>query len=1086
MTKKIGFFVVWLVIYWISLLPAFAQSMDTPFGKNRIQYHENFKYWDKYESENFIVYWYGRNRYLGQSAVQIAEMDHDEIRKIIEHRINDKIEIIVYTDLHDLKQSNIGIEDAFHNKTGETKIAGNKMFVYFDGNHQNLRKGIREGIASVYLGALMLGNNFQELLQSSVLEELPEWYSKGVVSFAGDYWNVLKEDELRDLLERNPKMWNWKKFSERHPEIAGHSFWNFISQQYGKTTISNIIYLSKISRDVKGAFEFVLNVPYVNIINEWEEYYRTLFDLETNKFDKFNKREQVALKNKKYNIVTQLKVNNSNTLLAYVSNNIGKVQIRIHNMKSKEDYVLWGKGYKNAFQQTDYLYPQLCWHPSKDELSFVTVEGKHILLQKYNLEEKVNISQLLPLAFQRVYSISYLDDRYYILSASIEGVSDLFLYDTKNREYLNITADYHDDLDAHYTTWNGEKGIVFSSNRTQDHILANKLDTIIPTNNFDIFFYPLKGPLDEFGLRDAPKTVERLTFTVGENERYPLIFNGGKSLMFLSGQSGIINPFVLEKINADPFPTANLARNSIAHTISEDGKSYYYTLYHDGMYKVYNTKLDLTLEKEQFVTEQKRSTNDQLRDYLLEKENRPKSKNEYTFQSRFKDLEQVKEIREEDKKPIISTQSESSLPDISEKSAPKFSNMQVTAAGLVFRFHDVTTKMDNSVLFEGLELFGGQNPQVNQVPMGFLAKASVSDLFEDHRLEGGIRVPTSFNGNEFFITYDNNKKRIDKRFALYRRVLTEPRTENTAELFKSGKEQIMALYQMKYPLSVHASLRGISSLRFDRNFVKAQNEASFNNPIEREKRLGLRFEYVFDNTYEYSMNILHGSRMKIYLEGMNQFEFDFIDGFNVALNKGFTGVIGIDARHYIEVLRHSVLALRGASALSFGGKPNLYYLGGVNNQVFNSFDQSTPTGNRDFAFQANANHLRGFRSNIRNGTSFALINSELRVPIFQYFLGRGKGSSFFRNFQVIGFSDLGVAWYGTSPYSSENPLNTERVQTNQILLDIKYFRDPLVASYGVGVRSSIFGYFVRIDYAYGVETRVVQKPRIHLSLGLDF
>ncbi|HMP28923.1 MAG TPA: hypothetical protein PKD85_04950, partial [Saprospiraceae bacterium] len=1023
---KVGFC---LSLIWLSLSDVFAQSMDTPFGKNRIQYHDNFRYWDKYESDNFIVYWYGRNRYLGQAAVQIAEMDHDEIRKIIEHRINDKIEIIVYTDLHDLKQSNIGVEDAFHNKAGETKIAGNKMFVYFDGNHQNLRRSIREGIASVYLGALMLGNNFQEILQSSVLEDLPEWYSKGVVSFAGDYWNIHIEDELRDVLERHPKLWKWKRISEKFPGLAGHSFWNYISQQYGRSSISNIIYLTKISRDVRGSFEFVLNVSYAKIIADWEEYYRQLFDLETNKFDAFKKDEMLRVKNKKYHIITQLKVNPLNSHLAYISNNLGKVQLRVKNLSTEEDSKIWGRGYKNAFQQTDFLYPTLCWHPTNEELSFVVVEGKYINLYRYNLRDKKIQSQKFPLAFQRVYSICYLDDRYYIISASIEGVSDLFLYDTRGREFLNITADYYDDLDAHYTTLNGEKGILFSSNRTQDHILPNKLDTLLPTNNFDLFFYPLSGPLDQFGLRDAPKAVERLTYTVGENERFPILFKKGQSFLFLSGQSGIVNAYYKANIEADPQPVSNFSRNIIAHSISEDGQDYYYTVYDQGKYSVFKTKLDYANPRIQHFTEQKRLTNELLQQYMTGKENTPTTKREYTFQSKYKDTENVKDIREADLKPIVSTQSESSLPDISSRSAVPFSNTQVTAAGLVFRFHDVTTKMDNSVLFEGLELFGGQNPQVNQIPMGFLAKASVSDLFEDHKLEGGIRVPSRFNGSEFFVTYDNNKQRIDRRLALYRRVLTEARPFDLAqnEPFRSGKEQILGMYQLKYPLSVHASVRGISSLRFDRNFIKAQNEVSFESPIEREKRVGLRFEYVFDNTYNYSLNLMHGSRMKVYLEGMHQFEFDFIDGFNIDLNKGFTGILGVDARHYVQILQHSVLALRGASALSFGSKPNLYYLGGANNQLFNSFDQSTPTGNRDFAFQTNANHMRGFRNNIRNGTSFALINTEFRIPIFKYLLGNNRGGSFIRNLQVVGFSDLGLAWYGLGPNSSDNPINTERV-----------------------------------------------------------
>jgi hypothetical protein len=1063
--------------------------MDTPFGKNRIQFHDNFKYWDKYESDNFITYWYGRNRYLGQSVMQIAEMDHDEIRKIIEHRINDKIEIIVYTDLHDLKQSNIGLEDAFHNKLGETKIAGNKIFVYFDGNHQNLRRTIREGIASVYLGAIMLGSNFQELLQSSVLDDLPVWYSKGIISFAGDYWNIHVEDELRDVFRNRPKLKNWRKFSEKYPRLAGHSFWNFISQQYGKSTISNIIYLSKISRDVKGSFEFVLNKPYAALVRDWKEYYESLFDSEINRFETFNDNERLNVKNRKKQNIPLVLANPANSHLAYVVNNLGKVRIYIKDLNKGVDKKLWQKGYKNAFQQTDLQYPVMSWHPAKHEITISYVEGKYHVIQKHNLETNTKMTQKLPLVFQRIYSISYLDDRYYILSAAIEGISDLFLYDTKNREFLNITSDYHDDLDAVYTTFKGEKGILFVSNRSEDHILPARLDTMLPTGNFDIFFYPLPGPKDKFGLRDAPKTLERLTFTVGESERSPKLLEDGKTFIYLSGQSGIINSYLNQNETSEPIPVTNFSSNIIAHDISGGKNNYYYTLFVNGKFNVYQKTLNAgILAKNQFITEQKKYSNEQLQQYYQQQGLEIKTKGNYSFQSKFKEQENVKEIREIDKKPVLSKAAESGIPDISEKSSVPFSNTLVTAAGLVFRFHNVTAKMDNSVLFEGLELFGGQNPQVNQIPMGFLAKASVSDLFEDYKLEGGIRVPTTFNGNEFFLTFDNNKRRLDKRIAIYRRLLTESQGVQTrgVDTLKSGKEQIAGFYQLKYPLSVHSSVRAISSLRFDRNFQKSQSESTFNSPLEREKRIGLRLEYVFDNTLNFGLNILHGSRLKIYTEAMHQFELDFIDGFNVNLNKGFTGILGADVRHYVPFLKYGVLALRGATAVSYGNRPNLYYLGGANNQLFNSFEQSTTTADRNFAFQTNANHMRGFKTNIRNGTSFALINTEIRLPFMQYILGKGNGSGFIRNLQIVGFTDLGVAWYGLSPYSSENPINRERIETSQIVLDVKYYRDPLIAGFGYGVRTSILGYFIRVDYAYGIETRIIQKPRIHLSLGLDF
>jgi hypothetical protein len=53
-------------------------------------------------------------------------------------------------------------------------------------------------------------------------------------------------------------------------------------------------------------------------------------------------------------------------------------------------------------------------------------------------------------------------------------------------------------------------------------------------------------------------------------------------------------------------------------------------------------------------------------------------------------------------------------------------------------------------------------------------------------------------------------------------------------------------------------------------------------------------------------------------------------------------------------------------------------------------------------------------------------------------------------------------------------------------LTVNYFKDPIVASYGFGARVLLFGYTVRADYGWGIETREIQKPMLHLALGADF
>ena len=69
----------------------------------------------------------------------------------------------------------------------------------------------------------------------------------------------------------------------------------------------------------------------------------------------------------------------------------------------------------------------------------------------------------------------------------------------------------------------------------------------------------------------------------------------------------------------------------------------------------------------------------------------------------------------------------------------------------------------------------------------------------------------------------------------------------------------------------------------------------------------------------------------------------------------------------------------------------------------------------------------------------------------------------------------------------DNPVNITTVTAPPIFsINVKSFREPVVGGYGVGARMLLFGYFIRADYAWGVENNIVQDPKFYLSLGYDF
>mgnify|MGYP001129160998 CR=1 FL=1 len=88
--------------------------------------------------------------------------------------------------------------------------------------------------------------------------------------------------------------------------------------------------------------------------------------------------------------------------------------------------------------------------------------------------------------------------------------------------------------------------------------------------------------------------------------------------------------------------------------------------------------------------------------------------------------------------------------------------------------------------------------------------------------------------------------------------------------------------------------------------------------------------------------------------------------------------------------------------------------------------------------------------------------------------------------QVIAFGDVGTAWSGRDPYSDENSLYTTIIRDGALYIIVREQKEPLIGGFGGGLRTRVFGYFLRGDIAWGVEDRQIKKPVFYISLSLDF
>jgi hypothetical protein len=360
-------------------------------------------------------------------------------------------------------------------------------------------------------------------------------------------------------------------------------------------------------------------------------------------------------------------------------------------------------------------------------------------------------------------------------------------------------------------------------------------------------------------------------------------------------------------------------------------------------------------------------------------------------------------------------------------------------------------------------------------------KLGTMDLMHDYRIVAGVRTTfsplpgTSLAPNaEFILGVADYKNRIDKFYTYSRRSQVQFLALNDYRRFINNEFS----YKLVYPFNPVASLHLSAGYRFDENIRLATDFNQIGQSITYTDYAIARAAYIYDNTRKIGLNLFAGLRYKAFAEYYR----------NLTVSPSGLYTAGIDARHYLIIHRNFIWANRFAAGTSFGPEKLIYIMGGVDNDFTPNMDLSTPIARENnYIFQTLVTNMRGFFQNTRNGNTFAVVNSELRLPIISYFANRPIRNDFLQNLMVVGFADIGTAWNGPSPYAKENVINTITVPLGtggQIVLDSQ--KEPIIVGTGIGLRSRLFGYYVRADWAWGIEDGIVMPNVFYISLSTDF
>ncbi|MFZ4522294.1 MAG: hypothetical protein ACOYNC_11340 [Bacteroidales bacterium] len=1104
----------WIFLSLLWLLPAgthaqFYNGSQLTFGKSRVQYN-NFL-WLNFRFEKFDTYFYLNGKELAQYTAEYADKHIKEIELDLQSNLEEKIQFIIFNNLSDLKQSNIGLfgDWDYYNTGGVTRIIGGRVLLFFDGNYEHFDQQIRAGIAEVILNNMIYGTGIGAQIKNNALFNVPEWYMNGLISFISRKWDAGIENQVRDAFLNN-KYEKFNGLTGEEATYAGHSLWNYVATKYGPSSIPNIVYMARLSRNVERGFQYVLGVSFLTVVQEWLAFYKDVYTTqETGRAAPEG--TLVNKRNKPDRIYHSLKIGPDGTRLAFATHQLGIYKVFIQNTETGKLKRVYRGGYRLA-DRPDYTYPLIAWHPTGTVLAFLVERKGQIWLYFYNLEDKKYEHQLL-VNFQKVLDMSYSSDgNLLVFSAVQKGQSDIFVYNIASGSHEQITKDKYDDLNPRFFNHSGN--IIFSSNRDNDTI---RFDEPVKIENLhyssDLFLY---------NYTSKRNVLQRLTKTPDASETLPQPY-ADNYFCFLSDQSGIVNRYMARydstiafidttahyRYFTTTFPITNYSRNIMEQDISPGAAKIGEIIYQNHNFRMFTS--DLVLPKHvarvelqpSFFREQKTKTAQKEKDSVktdsAAKPAQPFKTREKKHFSAVRQSEVLNQIISQidtaksgqshslKGKPASA---DSSLnrwwalyqslqkKDVSQSlnrkdTANKYRNAKQLNYNVEYYIDQMVTQIDFTYLNFAYQPFtGSQAPEFINPGLNALFMVGVTDLMEDFRISGGVRLNVSLINNEYLFSYGNYKHRLDHQVVFHRKSVEE------SGYYSIVRHRVHELYYVAtYPFTPVLNLKGTAALRYDRAVFLSTDQGNLKQPDIHDVWGSIKGELTYDNTRNLGLNLYQGTRYKFFGE---YYQMVNSKGHNLV-------VVGMDFRNYQRVHRTLIWANRFAASTSFGSNKLLYYMGGVDNWLFPTYNNNIPVAfDQNYAFQTLATNMRGFDQNIRNGNSFFVYNSELRWPVFRYLFNRPIRSDFINNFQIVAFGDVGTAWTGSSPWSSDNQLFTRYVYRKPLFIKVEMQKDPIVEGFGFGARTRLFGYFLRGDLAWGVEDGRVQKPVFYFSLSLDF
>lgn len=1040
-------------------------SLWAQFGQNKVQY-KDFT-WYYIQSEHFDIYFseYGPN--LAEFAAQAAEDALSSIEKSFNHKINNRISLLIYNSTNDFQETNVTDEYLSEGIEGFTEIFKNRVVIQFMGSYPEFRHLIHHELTHAVMNDYYYGGSLQNIITNNISLNLPQWFNEGMAEYQALEWDINTDMFIRDAVVNN-NLPDLQRLDGYVAYRGGESVFHYIASMYGKEKIGELINKIKATNNLEEGFKSSLGLSLKEFNERWKKYLKKVYwpDIALRKDpDEFAKR----LTNPEegdgfYN--TSPSISPQGDRIAFISNRNYYFDVYIISAVDGKVIKRLVKGNRSPdFEQLNVVTPGLSWSPDGSKIALTAKsDGNDII---YLIDVDSEDKEVLPVRLDGIKSLSWSPDgKCLAFIGHTSKQSDVFIYNIDTKKLINLTDDVFTDSDP---SWSADSKTIFFSSDRGDYLTQASIPA-----KFKIYNYK-DTHSDIYSIDINTRAIQRITNMPNSNQFAPVAGPDDKQILFISDCNGINNIYkkriflnsketVKDIAQLQPVPITNSLNGLYQLSASKDGKKLVFSSLYKGSYNLFlmNSPFDIKLD-----------TNKLVPTIYISSANKKES--------------MVKEVSDKAIHQVDSVQSDTTDYNyFASKDTAKLygDSVQVDLTNYIFgNKSEIKTAHADTVnpkfkLADYLDSNG--NYKVSQYKITFspdiiYANAgysslygllgttvlSFSDVLGNYRIIGQTSLQIDLKNSDYGLAYFYLKQRLNYGIETFHtaRFVYLNRSDGT-DLFRF--RNYGAVFSLSYPLNLFYRIEtGLSWFN-----VTMEN---LDNPLDELQKASYvvpSLSFVHDNSLFGYTAPIDGTRYRV----------DFL------ANPGITGKnisfysFMDDYRTYFRFWTDYSFAFRFSSGYSWGANPQRFFLGGVDNWINRQFSNNSIPLNSpaDFAFLSAALPLRGFDYAEEIGTKYGLVNMELRFPLIRY-LVTGALPILFSNIIGVAFIDAGAAW------NQNRDLRLFTRNENGSLIT-----NDLLTGTGVGARVYFLYFLLKFDVAWAYNFNSFTQPRFYISLGYDF